>query len=72
MTQVADKISPALLVALYACVSAAWWLAVPPLLRVRHPRLDERNPDHFRRLVRFHRSWGLVAVAVGLGVAWVL
>lgn len=70
--RVADKISPALLVALYAGASTAWWVVVPPLLRVRHPRLDERNPDHFRRLVRFHRSWGLVAVAVGVAVAWAL
>ena len=72
MTHVADKISPALLVALYAGVSTVWWVAVPQLLRVRHPRLDERNPDHFRRMVRFHRLWGLVAVAVGLGLACLL
>ena len=50
----------------------AWCVVVPPLLRIRHPRLDERNPDHFQRLVRFHRSWGLGAVLVGVTVAWVL
>lgn len=68
-----------------AITAAAWQSAVVPLLvgvlwgavaplwvRVSHPRLADRNPDHFARLVRFTRMWGLAAALVGFALVWLL
>ena len=64
--------TPALWVAFIIGGGGGWCVVVPLLLRVRHPHLAERNPDHFRRTVWFHRTWGVAAVIVGLATSAVL
>lgn len=52
-------------------VAALWYVIAPLVVALGSPRIRQRNPDHFARLVRFSRLWGLFAVCVGVAVAYV-
>lgn len=52
-------------------VGAVWFAIVPFVVGMSDPRLKMRNPDHFARLVRISRLWGLVACVVGFATAHV-
>jgi hypothetical protein len=49
-----------------------WFVAAPLMVGASDPRLKARNPDHYSRLVRLSRSWGIVACVVGFIVARVV
>ena len=53
-------------------MACGWIVVVPSIIRARYPRIAQSNPDHFTRVVSFHRAWGVAAVLVGLGVSIVL
>lgn len=47
-----------------------WWTCAPLVAKATtDPRMPERNPDHFSKLVRFYRLWGTAAIAIGLAIA---
>lgn len=52
-------------------VAAAWYVLAPVLVAAGNPRIRQRNPDHFERLVRYSRMWGTFAVIIGVAVAFV-
>lgn len=58
-----------LVAAMIAFVAVLWWVAAPVIVTASDTRLRRRNPDHHRRLVRFYRAWGIVAIAVGIAVS---
>lgn len=51
--------------------AAFWFLLAPTVVGLSDPRLKMRNPDHFARLVRVSRLWGVVACVVGFATAHV-
>lgn len=54
-------------------VGAMIWVMVAPLLVLASdPRLRRRNPDHFARLVRISRTWGILACFLGFVIARLL
>lgn len=55
---------------LLACSAIVWWFVAPRMAFVGDPRLPDRNPDHARRVVRFYRAWGLIAIGVGAVLAY--
>lgn len=55
--------------AIFASAATVWWFVAPVIARAPDPRMPDRNPDHFRRVVRFHRLWGFAAIALGAGAA---
>lgn len=55
--------------AIFTSAAAVWWFVAPVLARAPDPRMQDRNPDRFRRVVRFHRLWGFAAIALGAGAA---
>ncbi len=65
---------PAPLAVAAVAVSAitVWWFAVPALVIRHDPRLVDRNPTQWKRLVSFFRVGGSMAVLVGCVFAWAL
>jgi hypothetical protein len=51
--------------AVVGTAAAIWWVTAPFIISVGDRRLKGRNPIHHKRLVRFHRAWGLLAIGVG-------
>lgn len=51
--------------------ASVWCLIAPFVVGLSDPRLKMRNPDHFARLVRISRAWGIVACLVGFATAHV-
>lgn len=47
-------------------LSLVWFVGAPKFVHVLNPRLHDRNKDHFTKLVRFSRVWGIVAVLAGV------
>lgn len=52
-------------------VATAWYALAPAFVAASNPRIRQRNPDHYARMVRFSRVWGGAAVVVGFAVAFV-
>jgi hypothetical protein len=46
----------------------AWLFTAPLLVTATDHRLRLRNPDHFARLVRLNRAWGVAACLLGFAV----
>lgn len=59
------------MLAVPAVVGALWYVIAPLFVAIGNPRIRQRNPDHYARLVRFSRMWGFAAVVVGVGVAFI-
>lgn len=57
-----------LLVLLPLTLASCWFFSAPVLVNAANPRLRVRNKDHFAKLVKFSRVWGIAAIVAGVAV----
>lgn len=57
-----------LLIALPTTLASCWFFSAPVFVSALNPRLRIRNKDHYAKLVRFSRMWGIAAIVAGVAV----